>query len=361
MDPMGGLRDINSLSDRPRRPLSSAFSEHEEDMADVEFAPRADAALLEGRSTRMPDGASRVPKLIPAVEGDYTSSDEDSSPKRKGRRTGHARNSSTIYDRAVSAKVNPTPISHLEPPESKIRIMIRDFRKTPEKPLSRARVVFRAFSLIASGTVLGAAAHMLWHYIDTKGEFYDGKLIWPENLTLMPTALMLAIAAYTFLTDLGFLIGSAWKDFRYLKNKTAAIIVALNSFTSCIGWILSILFSLQQRDRPTLLWVCSVKEVHFSADESEGAPMDFALHCIELLHQIQIPNQSPQRFTWIAACIVAAAQGLVVFTIVFSYCGGRPKKPKFKVPKHVRLAGRWSSFTGGASEWVNEKMKLFKK
>ncbi|PWW74708.1 hypothetical protein C7212DRAFT_283303 [Tuber magnatum] len=329
MDPMGGLRDINSLSDRPRRPLSSTFSEHEEDMADVAFAARADAALLE--------------------EGDYTSSDEGSASKRKGRRTGNARTSPTIYDRTVSTKVNPIPIGHLEPPSSKIRIMIRDFRQSPEKPLSRARVVFRAFSLIASGTVLGAAAHMLFHYLDTKGELYDRKLIWPANLTIMPTALMLGIAAYTFLTDLGFLIGSAWKDFRYLKNKIVAVIVGLNSLTSCIGWILSILFSLQQRDRPTLLWVCSVGEVPRSADESEGTPMDFALHCIEL------------RFTWIAACIVAAAQGLVVFTIVFSCCGGPPKKPKYKTPKDLLPPGRWSSFTSGISEWVSEKIKLLKK
>jgi len=52
MDPMGGLRDINSLADGPRRPLSSAFSEHEEDMTDVDFVARSDAALLEGMSTR---------------------------------------------------------------------------------------------------------------------------------------------------------------------------------------------------------------------------------------------------------------------------------------------------------------------
>ncbi|RPA98548.1 hypothetical protein L873DRAFT_1913226 [Choiromyces venosus 120613-1] len=312
MDPMGGLRDISTLSGRPTRPLSSAFSEHEEDMRDVDFVTRSNAALLE--------------------EGDYTSSEEGGVPK-KGRRMGHTRNSSTIYDRSVSNKINPIPIGEQPRPEGKIRMMIRKFKRSPEKPLSRARVVFRAFSLIASGAVLGAIAHMLWHYIDTRGEFHHGKLIWPENLTIMPTALMLAIAIYTFLTDLGFLIGSAWTNFRYLRNKVAAVLVALNSLTSCIGWIVSILFSLQQQDRPTLLWVCSVKKAPHSADESEGSPMDFSLHCSEL------------NFTWIAACVVAAAQGLVVFTIVFSCCGGRPKKPKFKAPKDVRPAGRWSSFT----------------
>ncbi|KAG0137821.1 hypothetical protein HOY82DRAFT_666756 [Tuber indicum] len=328
MDPMGGLRDINSLADTPRRPLSSAFSENEEDMADVDFGARSDAALLE--------------------EGDYTS-DEDGVP-RQGRRTGHARTSSTIYDRTVSTKTNAIPIGDLkQQPESRIRTIIRNFRKNPEKPLSRARVVFRAFSLIASGTVLGATAHMLWHYLDTKYDLHNGKLIWPADLTIMPTALMLSIAVYTFLTDLGFLIGSAWKNFRYLKNKTAATIVALNSLTSCIGWILSILFSHQQRDRPTLLWVCSVKNNPKSPQDSEGSPMDFALHCSEL------------NFTWIAACIVASAQGLVVFTIIFSCCGGRPKKPKFKAPKDVLPVGRWSSFVDGTTEWMNEKIKLLKR
>jgi len=327
MDPMGGLRDINSLADRPRRPLSSTFSEHEEDMTDVDFAARPDAALL---------------------EGDYTSSDED-DVRRERRRTRHARTSSTIYDRAVSTKVNPMPIGDQAQPESKIRIIIRGFKEKPEKPLSRARVVLRAFSLIASGTVVGTVAHMLWHYLDTKDELHKGKLVWPAKLTVTPTALMLAIAVYTFLTDLGFLIGSAWKNFRYLKNKIAAAIIALNSLTSCIGWILSIIFSLRQQYKPTLLWVCSVKGAAQSTDDSEGSPMDFALHCSEL------------NFTWIAACIVAAAQGLVVFTIVFSYCGGRPKKPKFKAPKDVRTGGRWSSFTSGTSEWVNEKIKLLKK
>lgn len=104
------------------------------------------------------------------------------------------------------------PIGSQAQPESKIRIIMRDFKQNPEKPLSRARVALRALSLIASGTVAGTVAHMLWHYIDTKGELHKGKPVWPENLTIMPTVLMLAIALYTFLTDLGFLIGSAWKN-----------------------------------------------------------------------------------------------------------------------------------------------------
>jgi len=78
-------------------------------------------------------------------------------------------------------------------------------------------------------------------------------------------------------------------------------------------------------------------------------------------HWIQPSDHSSQNFTWIAACVVAAAQGLVVFTIVFSYCGGRPKKPKFKAPEDVRPSGRWSSFADGTSEWVNEKIKLLKR
>lgn len=82
--------------------------------------------------------------------------------------------------------------------------------------MSRARVVFRAFSLIASGTVAGALSHILFQYIRSKDDLdSEGKKIWPDGITKMPTVLMLAIALYTFLTDLGFLIGSAWPNVRY--------------------------------------------------------------------------------------------------------------------------------------------------
>lgn len=74
--------------------------------------------------------------------------------------------------------------------------------------------------------------------------------------------------------------------------------------------------------------------------------MGFAPHSSELVHHppnfisSNLLTHSLQNFTWIATCIVATVQGLVVFTIISSFCGRRPKKPKFKAPKDIRTGGR---------------------
>lgn len=49
---MGSARGINSVSDRARRLLSSTFSEHKNDIMDLDFAARPDSTLLESMLAR---------------------------------------------------------------------------------------------------------------------------------------------------------------------------------------------------------------------------------------------------------------------------------------------------------------------
>lgn len=93
----------------------------------------------------------------------------------------------------------------------KLKSILKSLKDDRTILLSRPRVVFRMFSLVASGAVVGASGHILFHYLDTRSVIgINGKPIWKQDIQLTPTNILLAVSTYVFLLDLVFSIFSFW-------------------------------------------------------------------------------------------------------------------------------------------------------
>lgn len=96
-------------------------------------------------------------------------------------------------------------------PPRKLKSILKSLKDDRTVLLSRPRVVFRMFSLVASGAVLGASGHILFHYLDTRSVIAsNGQPIWGKAIELTPTNILLAVSIYVFVFDVILSIFSFW-------------------------------------------------------------------------------------------------------------------------------------------------------
>lgn len=164
----------------------------------------------------------------------------------------------------------------------KLKSILKSLKDDRTVLLSRPRVVFRMFSLVASGVVVGASGHILFHYLDTRSvEGINGEPIWKQDIQLTPTNILLAVSAYVFLLDLVFSIFSFWPKVyltpsspvlpgpvyvayssekgRYLKNKIVAALALLHSTISLVGGIISLGFSEEKRNPNSMYELLTIR------------------------------------------------------------------------------------------------------
>lgn len=123
---------------------------------------------------------------------------------------------------SVRSMSGVTPLSNPKDtkPPRKLKSILKSLKEDRTVLLSRPRVVFRMFSLVASGAVLGASGHILFHYLDTRyTTASNGEPIWGEQaIELTPTNILLAVSIYVFVFDLILSIFSFWPKVHLIQN-----------------------------------------------------------------------------------------------------------------------------------------------
>lgn len=123
--------------------------------------------------------------------------------------------------------VTPLSIPKDKKPPRKLKSILKSLKDDRTVLLSRPRVVFRMFSLVASGAVLGASGHILFHYLDTRNIIAStGEPIWGETIELKPTNILLAASIYVFVFDLVLSIYSFWPKVYLIQNPPLLVYVA---------------------------------------------------------------------------------------------------------------------------------------
>ena len=217
----------------------------------------------------------------------------------------------------------------------------------------RTRLFFRIVSLIASGTSLGALGSVLFSFTKTRyvRSHHDNGLVWPQNIHLSCTFLMLSAAAVTFLTDFAFFGYSVKADVRRLDGmKLKAIALAVN--VVCLILLASAktveqLAEKNQRNVPTLSWTCHAKTLHWD----EGVMVDFPFLCGEMVSAGEFCELERVLLTEakiasrVAMAIALGCQGLILMTILVD-CFHRtgPKKPKLVMSKEFKEVKGWTKF-----------------
>ncbi|KAL0632477.1 hypothetical protein Q9L58_008628 [Maublancomyces gigas] len=270
----GGFRDVATLSSG-RRPRSMTMSDlDEEDLKDIEM--NAGTSLLEEDEHYFED------EITPQkLEKQYSRSPSPSNS---------VRSMSGVTPLSIPSKGKPR----------KLKSILKSLKEDRTILLSRPRVIFRVFSLVASGVVLGSSGHMLFHYLDTRAmPAHGGGFLWNQNIELTPTNILLAVSAIV------------------------AALALLHSILSLVGGIVALGLSEEKRNPNSMFWVCGV----LHQDPIDLAVMDFNIHCSE------------QRGTWFAACIYTVAHGLIIPTIILGFisCGAVRKRPTFKDAVIVRV------------------------
>jgi hypothetical protein len=147
----------------------------------------------------------------------------------------------------------------------------------------RLRLVFRIFSMIASGTILGSLGSVLYIYETTKMQIshHGGGFIWPMGVDYLATRVQLAAAVLTFVADLGFFVASYKVAVRRLDTallKTFALVTT----SACIGVLAAAIVTYEVAAasmRPTLMWTCTAKTLQWD----EAMTVDFPFLCGEMV------------------------------------------------------------------------------
>lgn len=167
-------------------------------------------------------------------------------------------------------------------PKSHRRRRIKASRVNKKQLNYRTRLVFRVVSLIASGTTFGSLASLLYSYNGTKAATHGGGKVWPDDIQLNSTMVMLAAAVVTFVSDLALFIASAKQSVRRLEGaamKALALATALVCASLCVaGVTIGEVWEMDPGTK-TLMWTCFAKTQVWD----ESVTVDFPYLCGEMV------------------------------------------------------------------------------
>ncbi|KAF8252791.1 hypothetical protein K440DRAFT_657961 [Wilcoxina mikolae CBS 423.85] len=239
-----------------------------------------------------------------------------------------------LHDQEAQQNDDWTPLVQQKPvPTLTLRKPSFDWRKFNH----RTRLFFRIVSLVASGASFGALSSVLYSFFTTryvKSHHDNNDFVWPQNMHLHCTILMLSAAIVTFLSDLAFFGASVKVNVRSLDGvKLKAIALADNVVCLVLMVAAKTVEQLSEKNRrnvPTLSWTCHAKTLHWD----EAVTVDFPFLCGEVI---------ASRLTM---AISLGCQVFVLATILID-CFWRtgPRKPKLVVSKEFKVVKGWTKFT----------------
>ncbi|KAF8534019.1 hypothetical protein BDD12DRAFT_447926 [Trichophaea hybrida] len=239
-----------------------------------------------------------------------------------------------LHDQEAQQNDDWTPLVQQKPvPTLTIRKPSFDWRKFNH----RTRLFFRIVSLVASGASLGTLSSVLYSFFTTrylKSHHDNQDFVWPQNIHLHCTILLLSAAIVTFLSDFAFFGASAKVNVRSLDDvKLKAIALAVN--VVCLMLLvaaktLEYLSEKNWRNVPTLSWTCHAKTLHWD----EAVTVDFPFLCIEVVA------------SWFTITISLGCQVFILATILIDYFWRTGlRKPKLVVSKEFKVVKGWTKFT----------------
>jgi hypothetical protein len=139
--------------------------------------------------------------------------------------------------------------------------------------ISRTRVILRLISLILSTTILGLVGDTYSSFYATKGHqlIYAGEAIWPENIDLAGSNVLIVVAAVASTFSSAALVAGLWPRWRHVTAEgdvLAAAVAGANLVVQVVGAVVRGVYTrggIGLKD-----WTCAHKAVEHPQAEFEN-------------------------------------------------------------------------------------------